>query len=645
MCGIAGFINLEQKVIKTELLMQNMLNKIAHRGPDGDGIWVSESNKVIFGHKRLSIIDLNINANQPMIDNNGHSIVFNGEIYNHHSLRKELESNGVSFATAHSDTEVLLRGYAYWGIDTLLSKINGMFAFAIHDENLNKVIIARDRVGIKSLYYTSYQGQFVFCSEIKGILETRLFKPELDDSKLNEYLLNRSLKAPNTLFKNVFKLEPAHYIVIDENNVSVEKTEYWSPLNQQVDSSIKSQIEVEETLSTLIDSSLDFRLEADVPVGMFLSGGVDSNYLLSRLSEKRSGIKCFNASFPDDNGYDESADAKRMAMKFNAEFIDVPVGSDNYLETLEKVVYFQEEPISAPVCVPVYLLSQAAKQHGVPVVLAGEGSDELFIGYNNWINLRKAQGFYNKLPFGKKLSKVAQMALSSRLIPSSPVHDVLHRACSDQPLFWGGAMELNANLRKGLLSSDLSASKLNDCIYDSNISGPQSSYMKSRDKSDISSWMVYMDLNQRLPELMLPRLDRMGMAHSIEGRVPYLDHRIIEYIFSVPERVMVENKNIGKSALKAIAAKTLGRDFVYRRKKGFQAPVSEWKNKNFNKVVELLEIFAERTGIFSIEFVKMVTLHGGRRYFTLINFMLWYLVFIENVLRKELPTLKSWEEY
>jgi asparagine synthase (glutamine-hydrolysing) len=645
MCGIAGIILRENDGFEPVVPMEKMLNKIAHRGPDGSGVWESENQRLLLGHKRLSIVDLNEKAGQPLSLSSDYAITFNGEIYNHQELRKELEICNVGFVTDHSDTEVLLNGFVYWGIDKLLAKLNGMFAFAIYDRKKNNVVVCRDRVGIKSVYFSQDADKFIFCSEIKGILATECIHAIFDDANLDEYLLNRSLAAPNTLFKNIYKLQPATYITFDLDTFDFFKTVYWNPLDVPEDESIRSQKDVEEKLFELIDSSLDYRLNADVPIGMFLSGGIDSNYLLSRLSNKRSGIKCFNASFGEDNEFDESSSAKYMADKFGANLIDVPINEKNYLQALEDVIYFQEEPISAPVCVPVFLLSEAAKKHNIPVVLAGEGSDELFIGYQNWLLIRRAQKIVRSLPFARTLSKLTRNVAIKLINETSPIHDLLDRASKGLPLFWGGAMDMNYISRSRLLVNASSDVDQNSELYDKKIRGRFENYeLQSKNSSD-SRWMAYADLQQRLPELMLPRLDRMGMAHSIEGRVPFLDHRIIEFIFSVPEKVMLEQSHTGKSALKSIAAKTLGKDFVYRRKKGFQAPVSDWKDGLFKPWVELLVLFSERTSIFNVDGVNAIVEHGGRRYFTLVNFMIWYLIFIENVLKDKLPNLKSWDQY
>lgn len=643
MCGIAGIIGISRPKSESRTALLRMLSKISHRGPDGMGIWQNKPGNVSFGHQRLSIIDLNTNANQPM-KKNGYTIIFNGEIYNHRELRKELESSNVSFYTDHSDTEVLINGFIHWGIDKLLTKINGMFAFAIYDERSNKVIISRDRVGIKNIYYSEYNGDFLFCSESKGLLAANYFNPEFDSSHLNEYLLNRSLTSPRTLFKNIKKMKAATYITIDLLSYKTVETVYWNPLDIEVDQTIQSQADLEKRLFDLIESSIDYRLEADVPVGIFLSGGIDSNYLLGRLAKKREGIKAFHASFTSNDKYDESSYAKKMAEKFSASYIDVPINAESYNDVLAEVIYYQEEPIAAPVCVPVYLLSQAAHNHGVPVVLAGEGSDELLIGYDNWLKLRMAQKVILRLPLIKLFSSVAKFFAKGFFNVTSPVHDILDRISKGLPIFWGGAMDINYLMREMLLNGKQIANDSSDSLS-RDILEKRNYFSEKRSISDDSAWMTYLDLEHRLPELMLPRLDRMGMAHSIEGRVPFLDHRIVELIFSVPERVMNEHKSIGKSALKAISAEMLGHDFVYRRKKGFQAPVSEWKDGLFSHWVHCLKLFSVRTGIFNIDGVNTLIKHGGRRYFTLINFMIWYLVYIDNVLSDELPDLKRWDEY
>ncbi len=646
MCGIAGIITppLRNKdsldIVK---IMSFMLEKIAHRGPDGTGIWNTETGNVVLGHKRLAIVDLNLNANQPMVRDNGYySIVFNGEIYNHRELRTSLEELGARFETDHSDTETLIVGYKYWGLSALLERVNGMFAFSIYDRLESKLILVRDRVGIKSLYYCFVNNHFLFSSEIKAIFASGLIQPEFNETCMNQYLACRSVQAPDTLFKGIKKLQSATALIIDLNTLDQSQIEYWNPLNQNVDAGIKSEGDLEEELSSLINSSLDYRLEADVPVGMFLSGGVDSNYLLSQLVRKREGIQSFTASFRDNQGYDESADAFAMASRFGVKFNDIPINSDNYIRILEKMIYFQEEPISAPVCVPVYYLSEAAKNVGVPVILAGEGADEILIGYENWIRIRRLQKVLDFWPCSFVGSVGRLQSLRRRFPITSPIRDLLLRASDSKPLFWGGAMEMPADLRSELLERP--AEELHDALFQDVVEHHYKDFLNKRGKSDLSNWMTYMDLKQRLPELMLPRLDRMGMAHSIEGRVPYLDHRVVELVFSTPEPILSAG-NTGKSSLKNLAAPELGDNFVFRRKKGFLAPVSDWKAEVFNRYLVFLNLFAERTGVFSKAGVELILADQGRRYFTLINFVLWYLIFIENVLEDVAPNLARWDQY
>jgi len=644
MCGIAGIIGSSKSNINFVKTLSDMLSIMSHRGPDGMGVWQNNFGNVHFGHRRLSIIDLNVNANQPMLKND-YSIVFNGEIYNHRELRNELMSLGAEFLTDHSDTEVLLNGYIHWGIDKLLSKINGIFSFAIFDISRNHVILCRDRIGIKNVYYSFYQGNFLFSSEIKGILRANYFKPEFDSSHLNEYLLNRSIAAPNTFFRNIKKLAPATYITFDLDTSKFTHTQYWNPLEIKEDSSIQSHTDIEQRLFELVSSSLDYQLEADVPVGIFLSGGVDSSYLLSLISKKHNDVQCFNASFYSNENYDESSDATMIADKFSSNLIDVPVNATNYRNLLTSVIYYQEEPIAAPVCVPIYMLSQAARKNDIPVILAGEGSDELFIGYESWLKIRKAQKWVRRIPFIRLLARFAKFLASKMLNLSSPFHDILDRASKGMPLFWGGAMDMNYLMRRQLLEGvNLDIRDSDQKLCDSILS-MRELFLAKRGSNDDSAWMTYLDLQHRLPELMLPRLDKMGMAHSIEGRVPFLDHRIVEFVFSVPESLMNEKSNIGKPGLKAIAAEALGHDFVYRRKKGFQVPVNDWKDEFFSHWMDCLYLFSKRTGIFNLKGIDNVVKYGGRRYFTLINFMIWYLIYIENVLIDKLPELKRWDQY
>ena len=245
----------------------------------------------------------------------------------------------------------------------------------------------------------------------------------------------------------------------------------------------------------------------------------------------------------------------------------------------------------------------------------------------------------------KFITKLVQPIIGLFINMTSPIHDILNRVANGLPIFWGGAMDMNFKIRRLLLSGTQSKVLSSHELFSATLSSRKYAYDSSGLAGAESFWMSYLDLQQRLPELMLPRLDRMGMAHSIEGRVPFLDHRIVEYIASVPEKVMQEKINEGKSALKAIAHKTLGNDFVFRKKKGFQAPVSEWKKGVLKEWVAYLELFAHRTRIFNPKGIKALVKHGGRRYFTLVNFMIWYLIYIDNVLLDKLPNLKRWDQY
>ena len=261
------------------------------------------------------------------------------------------------------------------------------------------------------------------------------------------------------------------------------------------------------------------------------------------------------------------------------------------------------------------------------------------------MKIRTTQKWVRKIPLIKPLATVGKLVASKVLNVTSPTHDILDRASKGLPLFWGGAMDMNYLMREQLLEGVKFDTSNNDQKLGDAISCKRKTFIAKRAQNDDSAWMTYLDLQHRLPELMLPRLDKMGMAHSIEGRVPFLDHRIIEFIFSVPESIMNERSNVGKSGLKAIAAKTLGHDFVYRRKKGFQAPVNDWKDGLFAHWVEYLKLFSERTGIFNLNGVDNIVEFGGRRYFTLVNFMIWYLIYIDNVLSDKMPELKRWDQF
>jgi len=632
MCGIAGWVSPRGNV--TPKPIENMLEVLAHRGPDGRGVWANEARTLGLGHNRLAIIDLSEDANQPMasIDDDV-TIAFNGEIYNHHELRQELLSEGKRFKTHSSDTEVLINGYQVWGLEKLLSKLIGMFAFSLFDKRQNKLFLVRDRVGIKPLSILRSGENVYFASEIKAFRGLDDFRPTLDRENLYHHLSFRSLPAPRSLFQGVEKLKPATVRSIDLSSGQEDEWCYWNPLDTPP-SQLSNLADAADEVERLLQSAIDYRLVSDVPVGVFLSGGVDSTYLLSSLSQRSSNVLSYTATFPGHPDYCEGDVAKEFAAFGNSHHTEVPVTEAAFIDLLPRIAHYQDEPISAPICIPVYMLSAAAGRAGTKVILTGEGSDELFVGYESWKKVLQLSNALSHVPkwMHGPLAKLGTFA-------ASPLGDVAHRGVEflnriekGQPLFWGGAMDFSEREKRRLLGPDF-LQEFPD-TYTDIIDPIWQEYTQRRDPSDVTGWMSYMDLRFRLPELMLPRVDKMGMASSIEGRVPFLDHRLIEFYLSLSPSIREKSSMEGKGIFKSIAAERLGHDFVYQKKRGFQAPVKDWKTGAFGqKYNPLLLEFSRRTGVFHVQEVeRLLERKNDRLYFGLINFMLWHLNFIEDVL-------------
>lgn len=630
MCGIAGWVSVGRTIDAG--ILTEMRDSMEHRGPDGSGLWISPNQSIGLAHRRLAIIDLSPEANQPMHDSAANThIIYNGEIYNHRELRKELERSGSKFETDHSDTEVILKGYSRWGLDELLRRLNGMFAFAIFDGNRGELVLARDRMGIKPLYLFETPGTLLFASEIKALL----LHPEVPRSLHHEnfwhFLAFRSLPAPRCLFEDIQKVPPGAYVVYDIDSLSATRHVYWDPIRSCARFE-HSMAEAADALEELLRSSVTYRLEADTDVGVFLSGGLDSTYLLETANERHRSLSTFTASYEAHPDYHEGDVAKLTAQRLGTRHFDVDIDDELYLQSLVDVAYYQDEPIAAPVCVPVYLLSQAAEKAGVPVVLAGEGSDELFIGYDNWLRLRSAQKLVDRLPaaFAAPIGALSHGILKQFTSMERPA-EFARRMARVQPLFWGGAMDFTSNGRHRIVGKAIDRPETS--TFDAIIQPLWTQFGEMADSRDVTLWMSYVDTRFRLPELMLPRLDKMGMAFSVEGRVPFLDHRIVEFVMGLPRNLRADTGGTGKPLFKNIAARRLPQDFVYQRKRGFQAPVKEWKSKAFKSIyLEALVRFSERTGIFDADSVRdLLQRRSDRLYFTLLNFMIWYSIFIENV--------------
>lgn len=643
MCGITGWLSASGGV--DEAVVTAMRERLAHRGPDGARTTVEEGGRVGFGHRRLSIIDLDERAAQPMADVEGRALIcFNGEIYNHRALRAELESAGARFGTDHSDTEVLLQGYLHWGLEELLRRCIGMFAFALHDRAAGVVHLVRDRVGIKPLCLMPLaDGGLLFASEAKALFAHPAARPTLDREHFFHYLSFRSLPAPHSLFDGVEKLPAGWRAEYRLSDGRLTRARWWDPLAGGGEGVPASRAAAVDRLESLLEESFALRMEADVPVGLFLSGGLDSGYLMKLLGERGPGAAAFTVRYPGHERYNEDDDARRLAAEAGADYHDVPIDDEAFVQALAAVAYHQDEPIAAPVCTSVYFLSRAAREAGVPVILTGEGSDELFAGYDNWLGLRDLMRWDRRLPDlpGRPLRRAAAGLFGALRSPWDSHREILDRAALGQPLSWGGALDFGERAKRRLVGPEVPSAGLD--TYEAMIAPQWQEWTAARGHGDPTGWMSWMDLRFRLPELMLPRVDKMGMAFSIEGRVPFLDHRIAELVFALPPEWRGGRGKETKALFKSVAERRMESEFVHRRKRGFQAPVKEWRETIFReRMAPALDAFALRTGLLDPEALQgLLARPGDRLYFSLVNVMLWHEIFLEPVVEDLLPGVRE----
>jgi len=597
MCGICGIYapNHQQRI--DEPLITRMRDTMSHRGPDDAGLYIAPAKNLGFGHRRLSIIDLSENGRQPMPNEDETVwITYNGEVYNFLDFKDSLERKGHSFRS-RTDTEVLVHLYEDYG-EEMLHKLRGMFAFGIWDDQRKKLFVARDRLGIKPIYYAFTNGAFVFASEIKSILASGVVQPEFSRESLYQYLTFGYTLPPLTMFKNIYKLEPGHYLTLYSNG-RFEKKQYWDIYSEVVDAEYRSEEEhIEQVLETL-RISVKIRLISDVPVGVFLSGGVDSSLVTALVAESKDvPLKTFTLGFKDNESYNELVYARQVARLLNAESHEILIDATDVINFFPKFFEYQEEPLGNPIWIPMYFVSQLARDNGVKVVLSGDGGDELFAGYNRWMSYLK---FYNRV--WKYYSKTPQVlrglnfALLKPFVSDEIKYEALKRSAHAEELFWGGTAFKEREL----------AMFLNEQTYDylhksrpyTAIAALKNAFDERHRSADYLEWMSYIALKTSLLEDYLMRLDKMGMAASIEGRVPLLDHKFVALALSIPPELRYKNYE-NKYLLKKVAARLLPRELIYRKKMGFCAPLENWligEMKDFFK--ESLLFFQEKENIFS----------------------------------------------
>ena len=622
MCGIAGF--LEQSGLRADAgdIVARMAHTLVHRGPDHSGIWVDQGAGVAFGHQRLAILDLSAAGDQPMQSPSGRYVAtYNGEIYNFQDLRADLtEEAGINWRSS-SDTEVLLAAIDQWGVKDALPRLNGMFALALWDREARVLTLARDRMGEKPLYYGRSEGAFLFGSELKAFRSFPGFAPSLDQSALSSMFRYDYIPAPRTIWREISKLPAGHYVDIMENGAVIgAPTPYWS-LKECATFGTAHRFEdreqMVEDLDLLLRDSVKMRMLADVPVGAFLSGGIDSSVIVALMQAQSSRpIKSFTIGFEED-AFDEAPRAREVASTLGTDHTELYVTSKDALDLIPSLAHWWDEPFGDSSQIPTLLVSKLTRR-SVKVALSGDGGDELFGGYSRFRAMNRAWDWLNRIAPG--LRSAAANVLGSAA-GSSLVNGRIGRA----------SRMLGAQHFEDLYRWRVSRIDEPERLFRDPPSSSDRSFGPVPFLAEPAEKMMFADAAEYLPEDILTKVDRASMAVSLEVRAPFLDHRVAEFSWRLPvsERVTTAE---GKRLLRAVGSRYLPRQALDRPKMGFCVPVKEWLGGPLRPWAEdlLSERRLTRQGILDPSAVKKLwdaflkgKRHHDRIIWNLLMFELW----------------------
>jgi asparagine synthase (glutamine-hydrolysing) len=626
MCGIAGFVEQSRSMTEEERarVLDRMCRVIRHRGPDDQGTMIE--GEACLGMRRLSIIDL-AGGHQPISGCDQRvSVVFNGEIYNFRELQRELEARGHRFHT-HSDTEAIVHAYEEYGEDCV-KHLRGMFAFAIWDARARRLFIARDRAGKKPLYYTlTPQGTLVFGSELKSLLEHTGVRPEVSEEAVDAYLSFGYVPDPLSIFKEILKLPPGHFLSFSGGRVSVKQ--YWDFPFENVDAG--SEEEVVETLRALLEEAVRVRMIADVPLGAFLSGGVDSSVVVGLMARASSRpVKTFSIGFHEDS-YNELHYARMAARHFQTDHHEFVVTPD-ICEIIDELVWHFDEPFADSSAIPTYMVAKLAREH-VTVALSGDGGDELFAGYTRYVVDRKRSGFA-RLP--RVLRQNVMQPVSRRLPHGARGRNFLYNVALDPIDRYIDSVSMFTSLNKRELLSDDFRRRLNG-REDASLASFRRLAASAGTGEPLDA-LLYLDSKTYLPGDILTKVDRMTMAVSLEARAPLLDHKLMEFTARIPAHMKMrglETKHIFKRAVRDLVPA----EILDRPKQGFGIPLDRWINEQLRDRTRetLTERRTRERGIVNSSYVdKLLSEHErGRRdhsgaLWTLLMLELWYRTFVDE---------------
>ena len=631
MCGIAGIVAADALGPEDRGRAIAMRDVIAHRGPDDAGLHLD--GQAALGHRRLSIVDLAA-GHQPLANEDDSIwIVFNGEIYNHAELRPLLESAGHRYRT-RSDTETIVHAYEQWG-DACVERFRGMFAFALWDARRRRLLIARDRLGVKPLYWARVGDRLLFGSEIKALLASGLITPRANDQALPELLGTRYLSGTETLFEGIHRLMPGHTLTFENGDVRIRQ--YWEiPVGRPAENTQMRETEVVERFRALLEEAVRVRLMADVPLGMFLSGGLDSSAIAALMAGMIDRpLQTFSVAFKQ-RAFSELDYARQVSTAIKADAHEIVIDDQDFFGALPKLIWHEDEPIAHPSSVPLYFVSELASRH-VKVVLTGEGSDELLAGYGKYpralVNWRAAKA-YGVVP------DALRTWVSRTLVPSLPGHlaryakrSFLSMPRTPEAMFFDNFASIGLARQRTLLTTPYAAMATPDRAYGAS----RAFFDAPNGSSTVLDRLLYADMKTYLVELLMKQ-DQMSMAASIESRVPFLDHHLVEFAATLPPRLKLrgfKTKWILREAVKSI----LPREILTRRKMGFPVPFALWMKEGWGSVVRdvLLDRRTRERGIIDPAAVdRLLTAHasgeqeGGDAIWSLLNLELWYRTHIDG---------------
>lgn len=648
MCGILGVVNLENRSPMNKKSFSCMLDLLSHRGPDDSGIFSDEN--VIFGHRRLSILDLSSLGKQPMTSfSKDVCIIHNGEVYNFREIREELKKRGYKFRSS-TDTEVILNAYIEYGIDCV-NEFRGMFAFAIYDKSQKKVFVVRDRIGIKPLYYSVFDGKFIFSSEVKAILNYPNFPREEDVVGISSYLSYRYPIHDYTLFKKVKSLLPGHYVEIDICKKKFTIKKYWDlPIVEYKED--KGEVFYVTKLKNLLIESVGYRMISDVPIGAYLSGGIDSSIVVALMSQLRGGpIKTFTIGFKEE-GFNEFDYARKVADMYRTEHYEILLTAENYIEEMKKLIEYKDAPLGVANEPALYVMSKELKKY-ITVVLSGEGSDEIFGGYGR---IFRSPFDYKRLKLLEKYEDLGSEEVI-KLMKENLIRKYGYRKFQNEVdfflfLYQYISWEEKETLFSKEFLSYLDKDKLlNEVFYD---------YFDRL--KGLTTYEKFIWIFEKIHIVgLLHRVDTTTMATSVEARVPFVDHKVVEFAMTIPVKYKVKWKSflhklsasiyntdqisevydIPKYILKKTFESDLPKEVVWRKKLGFPVPIHKWFGKTFRDFAKdiFLSHEARQRGIYNIKFLEQI-LNGseveknhklGLKLWMLLNLELWFRKYIDRL--------------